>query len=74
MFAKPSAASVVHLLQAANTSGRCGLYRRHHTILLVGEGDYSFAAALAGSLGGRKLVVTSFDNESTVRLKYAGSA
>lgn len=43
---------------------------RSHRILLIGEGDFSFALGLALSLGGSKLTATSFDSFGLLTSKY----
>jgi 25S rRNA (uracil2634-N3)-methyltransferase len=45
-------------------------YSSVHSILLIGEGDFSFALALAVKLGGRKIVATSYDSRVAVLEKY----
>ncbi|KAL7746964.1 hypothetical protein RI367_007676 [Sorochytrium milnesiophthora] len=46
-------------------------YRDDHHILLVGEGNFSFAAALVGVLGtGENIVATAYDSADVVHEKY----
>ncbi|KAH1032422.1 hypothetical protein J1N35_044596 [Gossypium stocksii] len=46
-------------------------YSSSHKILLVGEGDFSFAACLATSVGsGINMVVTSLDSKVMLNYKY----
>ncbi|MBA0843779.1 hypothetical protein Goarm_000939, partial [Gossypium armourianum] len=46
-------------------------YSSSHKILLVGEGDFSFAASLARSLGsGINMVATSLDSKVMLNKKY----
>ncbi|XP_044946988.1 heavy metal-associated isoprenylated plant protein 41-like [Hordeum vulgare subsp. vulgare] len=53
---------------------RVGLYWSTQAILLVGEGDFSFALALATGFGsGANLVVTSLDDYGTLTKKYRGA-
>ena len=49
------------------------MFTEQQRILLVGEGDFSFAMALASRRGSRNLVATSFDSLHTVREKYPNS-
>ncbi|OAE30750.1 hypothetical protein AXG93_2265s1070 [Marchantia polymorpha subsp. ruderalis] len=49
-------------------------YSREQSLLLVGEGDFSFSSALATVLGRPfELISTSLDSEGLVRAKYAQS-
>ena len=41
-----------------------------HTVLLVGEGDFSFSKSLIDEHGCFKMVCTSFDDKETVMEKY----
>ncbi|KAJ2683455.1 hypothetical protein H4R19_006997, partial [Coemansia spiralis] len=46
-------------------------YALHHTILLVGEGNFSFARSVAAHLdSGANIVATSFDSRATANEKY----
>ena len=47
-----------------------GQYTHLHQILLVGEGNFSFALCLASALGGDQIVATSFDSRSELFDKY----
>ncbi|KAJ2078245.1 hypothetical protein H4R24_004612 [Coemansia sp. RSA 988] len=50
-------------------------YAKHHTILLIGEGNFSFARSIASKLGsGTNIVATALDSEATVKKKYADDA
>ncbi|KAJ2801329.1 hypothetical protein H4R20_003717 [Coemansia guatemalensis] len=50
-------------------------YAKHHTILLIGEGNFSFARSIATRLGsGTNIVATALDSEATVKEKYAADA
>ncbi|XP_044393248.1 heavy metal-associated isoprenylated plant protein 41-like [Triticum aestivum] len=54
---------------------RVGLYWSTRTILLVGEGDLSFALSLAIGFGsGANLVITSVDDYGTLTKKYRDAA
>ncbi|KAH9652504.1 hypothetical protein KPL70_027124 [Citrus sinensis] len=47
-------------------------YSSHHKILLVGEGDFSFAACLAKSFGSAdNMVATSLDSKELLMAKYS---
>ncbi|KAJ2158216.1 Meiotic nuclear division protein 1 [Coemansia sp. RSA 552] len=47
-------------------------YATHHTILLVGEGNFSFARSVAERLeSGANMVATAYDSESVARDKYS---
>ena len=47
-------------------------YTPSQSILIVGDGDFSFAHALASKLGtGRDITATSFDTAEEVTEKYA---
>ena len=45
---------------------REGRYSNSDKILLVGEGNFSFALALATSIGGKNITATSYDKEAEV--------
>ncbi|KAJ2008749.1 hypothetical protein GGI04_001023 [Coemansia thaxteri] len=50
-------------------------YRKHNTILLIGEGNFSFASSIAKRLGsGVNVVATAYDSEQIVAQKYSGDA
>ncbi|KAL3623864.1 hypothetical protein CASFOL_032680 [Castilleja foliolosa] len=50
-------------------------YSNCHRILLVGEGDFSFALCLATAFGdASNIVATSLDSQEMLRSKYFGSA
>ena len=51
-------------------------YRTGQKILLVGEGNFSFARALVRNLGGSGagLVATAYDSEEEAREKYSDVA
>jgi hypothetical protein len=42
---------------------RCGLFNSDQNILLVGEGDLSFALSLARKFGGRRITATTFNSQ-----------
>ncbi|WJX59538.1 25S rRNA (uracil(2634)-N(3))-methyltransferase [Trifolium repens] len=47
-------------------------YSKHHKILLVGEGDFSFALSLANAFGSASnMVATSRDSKGSLILKYS---
>ncbi|XP_077237529.1 uncharacterized protein LOC143879188 [Tasmannia lanceolata] len=47
-------------------------YSNSHRILLVGEGDFSFALSLANAFGSAtNMVATSLDNQDTLESKYS---
>lgn len=47
-------------------------YSNHHKILLVGEGDFSFALSLANSFGSASnIVATSRDSKGSLIMKYS---
>ncbi|WRX28529.1 25S rRNA (uridine-N(3))-methyltransferase BMT5-like - like 1 [Theobroma cacao] len=49
-------------------------YSSRHEILLVGEGDFSFAACLARSFGSAaNMVATSLDSKEMLKRKYSGA-
>jgi 25S rRNA (uracil2634-N3)-methyltransferase len=57
--------------RAASSFGSGSTYRANALTLLLGEGDFSFAAALALTWGdASNLVATSFDDEESARAKY----
>jgi len=59
------------LLHTPSSAPReAGVYTEQQRILLVGEGDFSFAMALASRRGSRNLVATSFDSLHEVKMKY----
>ena len=45
-----------------------------HRILLVGEGNFSFASSLATSIGGSNILATSLDGREEVVAKYGVEA
>jgi hypothetical protein len=47
-----------------------GRYSNRQTILLVGEGDFSFALAVASAVGGDRMTCTSFDKLTQLHVKY----
>lgn len=50
-------------------------YKLEQKLLLVGEGNFSFTAALADKLGSaRDIVATSFDHKDTLEKKYPDAA
>ncbi|KAJ2619007.1 hypothetical protein GGI25_006434 [Coemansia spiralis] len=50
-------------------------YTQNDTILLIGEGNFSFAHSVAQTLGtGANIVATAYDSEETVRQKYSEDA
>lgn len=46
------------------------LFRKHDRVLLVGEGDFSFAASLARQNNVAAIVASSFDDETVLEQKY----
>ncbi|GMJ11593.1 hypothetical protein like AT4G26485 [Hibiscus trionum] len=57
-----------------NAEKRIKHYSSSHKILLVGEGDFSFAACLGRFLSpGANLVATSLDSKETLQIKYSGA-
>jgi len=62
------------MLHTPNSTPReAGVFTEQQRILLVGEGDFSFAMALASRRGSRNLVATSYDSLHTVKEKYPNS-
>jgi len=62
-------------LQAQLTKQHQGLYAPGERILLVGEGNFSFAKALCKQLGsGAGVYATCFDSEATLSKKYPDAA
>ncbi|KAJ2826892.1 Meiotic nuclear division protein 1 [Coemansia furcata] len=50
-------------------------YRKHNTILLIGEGNFSFAHSIAERLGsGVNIVATAYDSQQVVAQKYTDDA
>ncbi|KAJ2878322.1 hypothetical protein H4R27_005867 [Coemansia aciculifera] len=50
-------------------------YRKHNTILLIGEGNFSFAHSIAKRLGsGVNVVATAYDSQQVVTQKYTDDA
>jgi hypothetical protein len=49
---------------------RIGPYSSQQSILMVGEGDFSFALAVASAVGGDRLVCTSLDKATQLQVKY----
>ncbi|KAJ1449753.1 hypothetical protein M885DRAFT_572236 [Pelagophyceae sp. CCMP2097] len=50
----------------------CGLYSASDVILLLGEGDFSFAASLARAFpSGQSMTSTSLDNKAALKRSYA---
>mmetsp|Transcript_32265 Transcript_32265/g.39690 ORF Transcript_32265/g.39690 Transcript_32265/m.39690 type:complete len:303 (+) Transcript_32265:191-1099(+) len=57
-----------------STKAKFGLYTNMQKILLVGEGNFTFAAALATRLGGDNICATSLDTRKEVLDKYSDTA
>ncbi|KAJ2341179.1 Meiotic nuclear division protein 1, partial [Coemansia sp. RSA 2673] len=50
-------------------------YRKHNAILLIGEGNFSFAHSIAKRLGsGVNIVATAYDSQQVVAQKYTDDA
>jgi hypothetical protein len=49
---------------------RIGPYSSQHTILLVGEGDFSLSRAIASAIGGDRLTCTSLDKATQLQVWY----
>lgn len=47
-----------------------GHYRASSTVLLVGEGNFTFAASLATQFGGERITATALDSQEDVLTKY----
>jgi 25S rRNA (uracil2634-N3)-methyltransferase len=70
-----SQSSEMAIMHRSNPNPRkIGLYSNRQRILLVGEGDFSFAAALATALGGERVVATSLDSLPKLLEKYPTTA
>ncbi|KAL6048672.1 Ferredoxin-fold anticodon binding domain containing 1 [Balamuthia mandrillaris] len=64
--------SALAQLSSANPNpAGAGPYRSTQSILLVGEGNLSFAVALASAIGGKNITATTFDTLRQFREKYA---
>eukprot|EP00924_Labyrinthula_sp_SR-Ha-C_P001432 snap_masked-scaffold_44-processed-gene-1.81-mRNA-1 protein AED:1.00 eAED:1.00 QI:0/-1/0/0/-1/1/1/0/236 len=50
-----------------------GLYNNKQRLLFVGEGDFSFSAALCTSFGGNNIVATSLDSKKLLKQKYSSA-
>lgn len=59
---------------ASASSAASSLYSSRSRVLLVGEGDFSFALSLTATIGGNSLVATSLDSRDEVLSKYGASA
>ena len=70
--ATPQANAQLIALQRLAQAGprRVGRYSSQHEILLVGEGDFTFALAVASAVGGERLVCTSLDKGTQLQVKY----
>ena len=53
---------------------RSSLFSSKLRVLLVGEGDFSFAVSLTATIGGPSLVATSLDTRGEVLQKYGAEA
>ncbi|KAJ3045066.1 hypothetical protein HDV00_011791 [Rhizophlyctis rosea] len=73
-FGNFSTSDLLHLTLTTSTTPTIRSLRRFtrtHKILLIGEGDFSFAQALATALGTTSnITATSFDSQSDVFKKY----
>ncbi|KAJ3046470.1 hypothetical protein HK097_000833 [Rhizophlyctis rosea] len=73
-FGNLSTADLLHLTLSTSTSPKTRTLSRFsasHRILLIGEGDFTFALALSTALGSGKLITaTSFDTLSDASKKY----
>jgi 25S rRNA (uracil2634-N3)-methyltransferase len=67
-------AALIDVVQAASNPLRTGVFRSGERVLLVGEGDFSFAAALATLYGGSNIVASSLDSRRIVLEKYVDDA
>ncbi|MFT3986876.1 class I SAM-dependent methyltransferase [Aestuariivirga sp.] len=67
-----SSSRLLDLLDMSNPNPiKIGNYTNKQKILLVGEGDFTFASSLASKLGSRSnIVATSYDKEREVKEKY----
>jgi len=70
VFFAPTILDVAPQLSGAmnQTLASCGA---SHKILLIGEGDFSYALGLALSLGGSNILATSYDSLRELNKKYA---
>ena len=59
-------------LQAATNPRQVQSYSSRHNILVVGDGDLTFALSLATALGGTNIVATTFDTKRELLHKYQG--
>jgi 25S rRNA (uracil2634-N3)-methyltransferase len=59
-------------LQAAANPRQVQSYSSRHKILIVGDGDLTFALSLATALGGTNIVATTFDTRRELLRKYKG--
>jgi 25S rRNA (uracil2634-N3)-methyltransferase len=52
----------------------CGAYTNEHTILVIGDGDFSFSLSICKKLeSGLKIMTTSYDSHEIVTTKYPES-
>ena len=59
---------------ASSSSASSSLFSSKSRVLLVGEGDFSFALSLTATIGGASLVATSLDTRGEVMKKYGANA
>jgi 25S rRNA (uracil2634-N3)-methyltransferase len=59
-------------LQAASNPRKVQSYSSRHKILIVGDGDLTFALSIATALGSANLVATTFDTRRELLRKYQG--
>ncbi|TMW64296.1 hypothetical protein Poli38472_012918 [Pythium oligandrum] len=50
-----------------------GPFSDRHRILIVGDGDFSFALSLAVYMGGRNITATCYDSQHDLREKYSNA-
>jgi hypothetical protein len=67
--AAPQLHAIKRMIQTGMAGPRSlGIYSNRQSILLVGEGDFTFSLALASVIGGSKLVCTSLDKLSQMQV------
>eukprot|EP00122_Pirum_gemmata_P001530 Pgem_evm1s1376 len=70
-----STQNLLNLINSTRSTANCSLgpYKSSNRILLVGEGNFSFAKMLSISLGPANITATCFDSYSEVCNKYESS-
>lgn len=60
-----------HALNTSNPNPKVmGPFSNHHKILIIGDGDFSFALSLSVHMGGNNVTATCYDDAIDLKSKY----